>query len=390
MRIPVRRRHSTRFHVIATLVALVAVVNLAWRALLDSHYFALRDIRIVGVSPRLAEELDAAVRQHLPPNPTTLSLDLQKISSSLAAHPSLRQVSLEIAYPHALLIRASERVPAAILSADGFYLVARDGVAMQRLRPAELRHYELPFITGISPEKIEIGEKVPSAGLSRALEMIELVRERNQDLYSRFSEVSISQDPVSQLDLVTARLRGGMEVRFGNTNPVEKLPLLDFFIQQQRQAGNDPFAMAYVDLRVPNQIVYLDKLTAEALRAGAVENALGSMGPELKQGEDAREDKSKGPAKGNDTSKSTAGAAQESARKQRETKKAAAMPEISGSVERESLQSSPSFQRDHVELDAEESPGRRSLRERLGIPFLRRSRAVSPNPVLRAPVDSGD
>ncbi len=257
LRIPVRRRHSTRFYVIATLVALVAVVNLAWRALLDSHYFALRDIRIVGVSPRLAEELDAAVRQHLPPNPTTLSLDLQKISSSLAAHPSLRQVSLEIAYPHALLIRASERVPAAILSADGFYLVARDGVAMQRLRPAELRHYELPFITGISPEKIEIGEKVPSAGLSRALEMIELVRERNQDLYSRFSEVSISQDPVSQLDLVTARLRGGMEVRFGNTNPVEKLPLLDFFIQQQRQAGNDPFAMAYVDLRVPNHSLHL-------------------------------------------------------------------------------------------------------------------------------------
>jgi len=281
---PLRRSRETGypklrlFYIIGTICAVLAIVHAGYRALLDAPYFQLKEIRISGVSPSLKSELRQLVQEIVGPDANTLSLDIRRLRERIREHPRLKSVTAEISYPSTILIAAVERTPAAIVSADGFYLVSQDGVVIERLRPADLRTYDLPYLTGVPPEKIEIGKRIASAGVSRALDMLELLKKRNPDLYSRFSEVNVSQDPISRTDNVTARLRGGMEVRFGEANPVEKLPLLDFFIQLQQRAGADPFNMAYVDLRVPNQIVYLDRLTAQALRSGAIDPAWGSLG----------------------------------------------------------------------------------------------------------------
>jgi hypothetical protein len=169
------------------------------------------------------------------------------------------------------MISASEREPSGIVNADGFYLVDREGFVVERLKPSTLRKHDLPYITGIPADEVQVGEKIYNSAMLRALDLVDVLHERNPELYARFSEVNIGRDPVSHLENMTAHLRGGMEVRFGDRNPIEKLPSLDFFIRQQKDQGADPFAMAYVDLRFRNQIVFMDQATALALKAGVLD-----------------------------------------------------------------------------------------------------------------------
>ncbi len=370
---------------VGTCVAILAVCHLGFRAVLDSQYFALREVRIVGVSREVGADLDQLVKQSLGSHASTLGLDLKSLRASLSAHPRLRQVSVEIAYPHALIVRGIERTPVAIVNADGFYLVARDGVVIEQVRPADLRHYNLPYITGIASGDVEVGKKIASAGLARALDMMELLRERNAELYSRFSEVNVSQDPVSQLDNVTARLRGGMEVRFGDANPVEKLPVLDYFIQQQQRAGNDPFGMAYVDLRVPNQIVYLDKLTAAALRSGALDPALGSLGPQPAQSTSS--DKSGASSKNADNARVDDTASETPKKNQAARRPTPASVRTEAPAENAPADSAGGAEEaDQSQVDSATAKG---WRGRLSLPFFsRRHRQAPQPPVLLAPVDS--
>lgn len=374
-----------------TLLAIVAVAQAGYRAMLDMPYFQLRHVRVVGVSPRIAQELRVLTEQQIAEEPSSLALDVHTLRRRLARHPYVKNVSVEIAYPDALIVTAVERTPAAIASADGFYLVASDGIVVDRLRPASLRQYNLPYVTGIPSQEIQVGQKIKSAGLTRALDMLELLRDRNPELYARFSEINISQDPVSLLDNVTARLRGGMEVRFGDANPVEKLPLLDYFIQQQQQLGSDPFAMAYVDLRVPNQIVYVDKLTAQSLRKQAMEPVLGSMPPSP-----ARADSRASSAEVSSGQPSTGSSpASSSPARPREAKSASRVARRQAVPAAGPPQESPSATADSVDAAAEANPSPSVWQEdkRLRLPFKlfqRRRSEPGPSPVLLAPSSSSD
>ncbi|AXA35903.1 MAG: hypothetical protein D6691_08680 [Candidatus Hydrogenedentota bacterium] len=270
-----RRRRSPLlflFYLIGTSLAVWAIAQASYQWVLDQPYFRLRTLKIVGVSKPLEDELRSLTSELLGPNPNLLAINLTKLQRDLAAYPKIRQPRVSISYPDTLLVSAAERVPVAIVSADGFYLVDREGYVVDRVRPAALREYDLPYITGIAGSEVEVGKQIPNVVLRRALELVETLRDRNPELYSWLSEVNLAKDPVAQFDNITARLRGGMEVRFGDKNPVEKLPALDFFVQQQKQQGNDPFSLAYVDLRFRNQIVYMDRATALALRAGLLED----------------------------------------------------------------------------------------------------------------------
>ncbi len=378
------------FYLLGTLLAIAAVTQAGYRALLDSPYFALREIRVVGLSPALARDIEGLVKDCIGVNPNTLALKVGEIRRRLAEHPRLRNVTVEVAYPHAVVVSGVERTPTAILSADSFYLVARDAVVIERLPPSELHRYELPYITGIPPQAIEVGKKVNSDGLLRSLEMLELLRERNPELYSRFSEVNVAQDPISELDNVTARLRGGMEVRFGETNPAEKLALLDYFIQQQQNAGHDPFAMAYVDLRVPNQIVYLDKVTAAALRAGKTDPLLGSMGTQsaIREEDSMQEERSNAIGANPDGEKSASTSA-----KKRSAAKTSKEPD--SRAQQGSVEENNETRAEEPVFDANEEPNRGTRRPlwRPQFPlklFGRKSRQVEEAPVLLAPSDPGE
>jgi hypothetical protein len=171
-----------------------------------------------------------------------------------------------------LVIQASERQPAALLSAgNSIYLLDWEGYVMERLTNATIRDKDFPCITGISSDDVQVGEKIYNAYLYRALDLTHVLKERNPELYAKLSEVQIATDPLSHMESITAHLRGGMEVRFGDNNPIEMLPAFEVWANTIRAKGADPYNMAYVDLRFKDRVFHMDKDTAIGAEAGVLE-----------------------------------------------------------------------------------------------------------------------
>lgn len=367
-----------------TALALLAISQAGYHALLDSPYFKLKEIRVIGLSPGIASEVQKLVQQKLGDNPSTLALPVAAIRESLLGHPKLTTVNVEVAYPHTLVVTGTERKPSAIVAADhAFYLVGRDGVVISTVRPTELRDYPLPYITGIPADRLNVGQKVSSAGLARALDMLDLLRDRNAELYSRFSEVHIHQDPITKFDNVTARLRGGTEVFFGTSNPSEKLPLLDLFIQQRIKEDRDPYGVAYIDLRVPGQIICLDKMAVGKERIGEPDQAFGKLpsavatGP---QSADSAKDEQRAPSRAgrqnNERDKAHAQVSEKNMQKSTREGSTSSDPALNTS-EQGTQQATPD--------EMEQQPRRPRLPFKF---FTKRSRDPVDAPLLRPPVDA--
>lgn len=244
---------------------LAAIGHASYSYLMET--VSLSNLQIEGVPQAVAEDVRTTIKNTVGDRPSLLRLDMPGLAHVLTSHPRIQNVWFERRYPDTLIVRASERQPAAIVSADDFYLIGQDGFVIQKIKYSTARDYTLPYITGLSDEVVP-GEKILNPQLTRALDLCRVLKERNANLYSRFSEVHLGTDSVSHLENLTAKLKGGVEVRFGDRNPVEKLPQLEFFIQLQQEQGVDPFSMSYVDLRFNNQIVFMDVPTDFALYTG--------------------------------------------------------------------------------------------------------------------------
>lgn len=267
-----RRRARNAIVAGGLVLVLGAVGQVSWSFFSEAPYFQLSRLQIEGVADPLATELKTTLEKAISENRNLLNLNLSGVEQLLAAHPRIQNFRFEKLYPDTLILRASEREPCAIASANGFYLIDREGSVIEKIKPASLRNYDFPYITGIDSDQMQPGEKICNSRLLRALDLIRVLRERNPDLYARFSEVNIATDPISHMDNLTAQLKGGVQVRFGEKNPIERLPSLELFIKMQQDQKLDPFAMAYIDLRFENQIVYMDRATAVAAAAGVLES----------------------------------------------------------------------------------------------------------------------
>lgn len=248
-----------------------AVAQVSWSFFCEAPYFKLSRLQVEGVAEPIAEELRTIVESAASRSRNMLNFDTGELQRLIAAHPRIRNFQFQKMYPDTLLIKASEREPAAIVSADGFYLVDREGFVIEQLKAASLRDYDFPYVTGIPNDQIQPGEMIYNSRVLWALDLIRLVRERNPGLYGKFSEVNLNTDSVSHLENITVRLKGGTQVRFGDKNPIDKLPTLDYFIQKQVEQNVDPFMLAYIDLRFQDQIVYMDRPTAVAAAAGVLD-----------------------------------------------------------------------------------------------------------------------
>lgn len=250
---------------VGLLAIIAAIGHVSYSFFLEVPYFNLAHLKIEGVSDSIAQELKGVIEKSVAKSPSLLKLDLSTLNRVLASHPRVRNVRFEKMYPDTLLIRAAEREPTVIVNTDGFFLVDREGYVMEKLNADNLHTFDLPHVSGLAPDEVAAGQKIYSAQLIRALDLCRALRSKNQELYGRLSEINLGCDPVSQLDSMTITLKGGMQVRFGDRNPVQLLPQFDLFAHMQRKQGVDPFSMEYVDLRFESQIVYMDRQTALSL-----------------------------------------------------------------------------------------------------------------------------
>jgi cell division septal protein FtsQ len=259
------------FYALGMCVILAAIGHASYGFLVDSPYFRVREVRVEGVSEPIRKELDSLISARLARSPSMISLDMDRLREMIAAHPRVSSARIDRQYPDKLVVRATERTPVAVLSSSGFYLLDNGAVVMEKLKPSALRSFDFPYITGIPAEDVQVGQAIPGHGITRALDLIRMLRDHNAEVYAKLSEINAGKDPVSRLENLTAYLKGGMEVRFGDTNPIQRLPALDLYVKHLREKGMEPFSMAYVDLRFNNQIVFMDNAHALAAAAGVLD-----------------------------------------------------------------------------------------------------------------------
>lgn len=271
------------FYAIGLCFVLAAIGQAGYHFFAEAPYFRLSHLQIEGVSNPIAADLQKSAEKFLSKNSNLLNLDVGELARAIGSHPRVRNLRLTKLYPDTLVIRAAERQPTAVVNAEGFFLVDGDGFVMEKLRPSSLRSYDFPYVTGLGRYEVQVGDKIYNSRLYRALELIRVLRERNPDLYARFSEVHLESDTTSTLGSISAQLKGGTEVRFGEGNPIEKLPTLEFFIRRQQEQKADPFTMAYVDLRFKNQIVYMDRATALAAATGLLDKIRQEQADEIEK-----------------------------------------------------------------------------------------------------------
>ena len=264
-----RRRLFGLIYVVGFLLCLVAIFHASYDFFLRTPYFLINSVEITGVSDPLKLEIQALIDTALQDNRNLLRLNTTSLRRLISRHPRVANLDLRKVYPDRLIIAANEREPAVLLAAgDAIYLLDWEGHVMEQAEPVNLRNVDLPFISGIPSDDVQVGEKIYNPELYKALDLTRVLKERNPDVYSRLSEVQIANDPVSHLESIVAHLVGGMEIRFGDGNPMELLPGLEVWAETVRQKGADPYQMAYVDLRFKDRVFHMDRETAMALEAG--------------------------------------------------------------------------------------------------------------------------
>lgn len=107
------------------LFAVLAVVT--WWSLYQSKWFIAKEVTITGNSRLSAEQISAVAA--VPIGNSLMSINPEVISEQLQALPEIKVATVERGWPHAILIKITERTPIAVAAtASGYNLIDSDGL----------------------------------------------------------------------------------------------------------------------------------------------------------------------------------------------------------------------------------------------------------------------
>jgi len=237
------------------LVGGLAVLGYAfYRFAFTSGYFELKKLVITGVSEEIAGQIRTLIQLEPNQGANLLLLRAERIRESILQHPRIESVQVAKHYPNALLISAAERRPAAIVASDGLYMIDRQGYVLERLHHLDTEKSRFPFVSGLDPQDVNLGQKIRSQPLAEALNLYDCLQATNPRIAGTLSEIRIGRG-----GYLTAVLNRGVEVRFGRENFTDALARLDLLMNRQPNLGR----LDYIDLRFDQEIVYKDRLTSE-------------------------------------------------------------------------------------------------------------------------------
>jgi len=252
------------FYVVGFTLSMVAIAQASYGFLMGTPYLHIKPPKIEGVGQPLALEIAGLVDTMTRSSRNILEIDEEELAEQIGRHPKIRELSVEKVYPDQLIIHAVEREAVAVLVTEkNFFLADIEGHAMGKLDTKDLVTANLPYISGLRTEVVHEGEQVNSPSLTKALNLLQVLSERNPALYDEISEIEIQTDGVSPLETLTAHMKGGLDVRFGDTNPIDKLPQFETLLKKLRADGVNPFEdLVYIDLRFKDMAFFMDIETA--------------------------------------------------------------------------------------------------------------------------------
>ncbi|MBO8142741.1 MAG: FtsQ-type POTRA domain-containing protein [Firmicutes bacterium] len=209
----------------AALLALLVVLGLY--ALLQSPYFAVTEVQVVGVE-RLDPSALAEITQ-VRPGDNLLEIDMQAVARRVAAHPRVRLAEVNRLLPGTLVIRVAEHVPVAVvMGSDGAAGLTRDGQSVPLLPGEQDR---LPVLGDVPPGLLP-------AALQASAELPPNMR---------VGIVSITFEPDTGIEL---RTRSGIRVFLGGAEEMDRKVAIA--VQLLRNGGE---RYRVVDLRYPRSPV---------------------------------------------------------------------------------------------------------------------------------------
>lgn len=216
---------------------LVIMAVLAVYYFTQSPLFALQDIKVTGNTK--VTEAEIIQISGLSVGMNYFGLDTQLVEKRVLAIPLVEKVTVEKHLPDSVLINIKERKPLALFcTQEGLFVIDGKGYCLEKCTTAA--SYDLPIITGLTPDSLDPGEQVIK---SDELEVVLAALE--QDIQQQFSEINMAQT-----DNLIAYTRQGVPVFLGTINELsEKLDI----------------AISYLDLLVDEEdIEYIDIRSIQA------------------------------------------------------------------------------------------------------------------------------
>jgi cell division protein FtsQ len=138
----------------------------------SSPYFNISDIAIEGnVSLERDEILSLC---NIKEGQSIFSADMDNIYKLLKRHPWIRDASVKKELPDRLSIKINERIPAAVLKSNGFYLIDKDGVILTELK--EDAEIVLPVILEPETFTYKEGKMVNSQEVLSSINIAERIK----------------------------------------------------------------------------------------------------------------------------------------------------------------------------------------------------------------------
>ncbi len=231
--IKMKKRLYNLSRIVAISVIIFALILLMQRIMLflkSTHIFGINNIVIEGNKILTTNEILQA--GELINIKNIFEVNLKELEKKLELHPRIKYVSVKRKLPNILLISIKERNPIALVNVKEeilykLYEVDKEGYVIGG--GDRISNFDLPVITGITSEKIILGEKINDKNLIKILDILAKVNKKIYNFGRLIAELHIDNS-TGGAELTIILNEKNIPVFFGNKILLEKFLKLNSFI----------------------------------------------------------------------------------------------------------------------------------------------------------------
>lgn len=238
------RNKATTSHNILFGLVIVLLVVLAGELLY--HFVLVPHFRI----SRIVVESDSRVSENVlrnlagvTPAASLLTMNPRVTAERIAAHPSVREVSVSRSFPETLIVRVDTRKPVAVILAEvngsqQAVLVDGDGVLFERgtLTAEKAADLRLPALSGLALEGFTPGMELPIGLMGLATRLKEMQVEAPQ-LFRQLSEIRVVPRGSHEFEVLLYPMSYPVSVRVGSEFTIEQCTYALVVLDALRQDG---------------------------------------------------------------------------------------------------------------------------------------------------------
>ena len=232
-------------------VVVGASLAVAWSAhhyALTSPRFAIRTVDLVGAK---RTSLDAIKTESgITVGANIFATDSEAAEHKLLENPWISEVKVTRRLPNTLRVEVTEREASALVTlSDHLYLVTREGVPFKEVQPGD--PFDLPLITGASPENLQRDRKREIERIQTGLEVLHQYERVPLSRVYPAEEVHLADAG----DVTLTCGKDGVSLELGTGPWRKKLLMAEEVVQELRKKGRTPGIVFLDNVAHPERVV---------------------------------------------------------------------------------------------------------------------------------------